>query len=130
MGWLLGSSTRTPTTLTSFTLPRYPVARAADSGRESPRSTSEPRPQPGLDQRRVQRDRQGGDLPGDLLGAGPTLGVALPDHRGDDLLDEPDLPVGGRAERPQVAWLDAEPRELRGALGDQQRIAVVVAGAG
>jgi hypothetical protein len=37
----------------------------------------------------VQLDRQRRELAGDLVGAGPGLGVALAHERGDDLLDEP-----------------------------------------
>src|SRR5581483_1261220 len=56
-----------------------------------------------LDERRVQPDGQRGELPHGLLGARLGLAAALPDHRFDDLREQPDLAFGGGAERPQVA---------------------------
>ena len=65
-----------------------------------------------------------------VLGATLRGGVAAPREGCDDLLDEAHLPVGGRLERAQVPGLEAEVGELARRLGDDERIAVEVAGAG
>ena len=49
------------------------------------------------------------------------LGVALAQQRGDDLLDEADLAVGGDLERAQVSGLDAERGHLGDGAGDDER---------
>src|SRR5689334_5541238 len=77
-----------------------------------------------LDQRRVQPYGQRGDLRRHVLGASAGGGVAAAGERGDDLLDEPDLAVGGGLEGAQVTRLEAEVGELARGLGDDQRVAV------
>ncbi len=77
----------------------------------------------------MQAHRQRGDLADGLLGAGRGGGVAAATQRGDDLLDQADLAVGGGFEGAQVARLEAEVGQLAGGLGDDQGVGVVVAGA-
>jgi len=74
-------------------------------------------PERGLHQRRVQPDRE----PGELLRAGlrvrPGLRVAMPPERCDHLVDETGFAVGRRLHHTQMPWLDPEPPQL----GDQRR---------
>ena len=78
----------------------------------------------------MQAHRQRRDLGRGVLGAAPGGGVAAPREGCDDLLDEAHLPVGGRLEGSQVPGLEAEVGELARGLGDDERVAVEVAGAG
>ena len=79
---------------------------------------SAPSVEPGPHEGRVQSEaltEQVGLPVGDV----PALG-------GEDLLDEPDLAVGGGPEGPQVSRLDTVPGEGRGGTGDREgRLAVV-----
>src|SRR4051794_27369294 len=111
IGWLEGISTPTPKTSTSRTTSPY-SGSVRDSGA----------PQPGLHQRGVQPDGQRGDLADGLLGASLGPGVAAPLLRGDDLLDQADLTVGGGLERAQVPRLEPEVGQLPRGLGDDQRV--------
>src|SRR4051794_23297097 len=126
IGCWLGSSTRTPTTLTSERPVSLPSGRPGSSNGSSYRggvrfsslplppsiepvgSAPQTGPEPRSDERRVQLDRQCRELPDDLVRVGPRLRVALPDERCHDLLDQPDLPVRRGLEGPQVPRLDAE----------------------
>src|SRR5829696_77113 len=164
IGWFTGSSTRTPTTRSSFTLaasptpdlpdrrytvpvdgavgwvgrgaPVQPPSSARSPARvcrrpsrpaylDGPKSAAELGAQPGPDERRVQPDRQRGELADGLLGAAARLGVALAHQRRDDLLEEADLPIRGGPVRPQVPRLDAEAGHLGGAGRDGERVPVV-----
>ena len=78
----------------------------------------------------MQAHGQRRDLAHGVLGAALGGGVAAALEGCDDLLDQADLTVGGGLERAQVAGLEAELGELARGLGDDQRIGVVVAGAG
>src|ERR1700730_11503483 len=69
----------------------------------------------GLDQRRVQRDRQGGDFAREVVGAVAGTGLAALDEGPGDLRDQVGLPVGGRAECPEMTRLDAVVGERPGA---------------
>src|SRR4051812_44863837 len=134
MGWLLGSSTRTPTTVSSFTRepashgarnPRY-TAVAVENGVEksTTSSASELWSQSRLHQHGVQPHGQCTELARDLFGSASSFRIALAHQRRHHLLDQSDLAIGGGAERPQVAWLQPEPAHLGHGLGDDQSIAV------
>src|SRR5919107_4545652 len=129
IGWFPGSSTRTPTTLSSCTvgLPQLRPGTGGGSGRAAggrrvgagavdsvpgpdhgtPESGAQEIPQTCLQQRTVQLGGEGGEL-AELLG-GPVAGLlrAGPQHRSDQLLDQPGLPLGAVLVDPQVPRLDA-----------------------
>src|SRR3954470_17821853 len=102
IGWLPGSSTRTPTTRSSCTV-RLPGRRSVDRSEASdggladdvhgtPDSGAEQFPQTRLEQCRVQLRGEGGELPELLRGPCPGLLRARPEHRRDQLLDQARLP--------------------------------------
>ena len=70
------------------------------------------------------RDSSPADVDRPLAG----LGVALAEERRHHLLDQPELPVDGVAEQPQVPGLDPEAGEVGDQLGDGQALLVVVEG--
>jgi len=74
----------------------------------------------------MQANRESGEFAGDLLGARSRFGIALSHQRRDYLLDQPDLAIGGRFERPKVPRFDAETRHLGNGARDHQRRTVVV----
>src|SRR4051795_12784567 len=131
IGWLDGSSTRTPTTVSSCTALSRPLADAPNyTGRAAERvlrSSPKLRTQSGLHERRVQLHRQRRELTGDLFRPPPGFRIALPNERRHDLLDETDFAVGRGTEGTQVSRFEPEPAHLRDGLGDDQRVAVVVA---
>ena len=117
MGWLVGISTRTPRTSSSLTPQPYSLSRAARPARTSAG---------------VQGDAQTraaaawGPPP-----PAPRPAAAAPAQRAGHLLHEADLAVGGGAEGPQVARLDAVRRQRAGGPGDGEgRLAVVPGGVG
>src|SRR5436305_5904965 len=105
IGWLEGSSTRTPTTVSSFTRhsagardPNYTAAPVT----EPLKLAAEKGAQPGLHQDRVQSHRQRPELPRDLFSATARLRISL-SHKGcDDLLHEAYFTIGGCAKSPKV----------------------------
>ena len=78
----------------------------------------------------MEPDRQRRDLGDGLLGAALGAGLTTAAQRCRDLLDQPDLAVGGSLERSQVPRPDAVRRELGDRAGDDDRVVVVRRGAG
>src|SRR5437764_14554714 len=115
MGWFPGSSTRTPTTVSSFTCTPLdasnvcreptPAPRAASNRR---RSAAELRAQADPHEGGVQPHRQARELPGDLVRPAASLRVPLPDQGRDHLLDQSELALGAGADGPEMARLEAE----------------------
>src|SRR4051794_25909825 len=117
IGWLPGSSTRTPTTRSSCTV-RLPGRRSVDGSQASgggladdvhgtPESGAEQFPQPRLEQCGVQLRRQGGEVAELLGGARPGLLRPGPQDGCDQLLDQSRLPLDTGPVDPQVTGLDA-----------------------
>src|SRR6478752_7558085 len=130
MGWLPGSSTRTPTTRSSCTV-RLPGRRSVDRSQASgggladdvhgtPDSGSEQFPQARLEQCGVQLRGQRGELPELLRGPRPGLLRAGPEDRRDELLDQAGLPLDTGPVDPEVARLDAVPGEAGGGPGHRE----------
>src|SRR4051794_7091090 len=137
IGWLPGSSTRTPTTRSSCTV-RLPQLRpgegtwwsrggtvdwsgAPPGGPEqvhrTPESRAEEVPESCVEQSAVQLPGQGGELTQLLGGARPRLLRAGPQHRRDQLLDQSRLALDAGAVDPQVPRLQAVPGQAGGGAG-------------
>ena len=122
IGWLEGISTRTPTTSSLHTLLRFagsdPCSTYTGAGVRVPVRSHRPScPQP--ERTSVACSRT--DRPASSRAASSARSraprVALAAHqRRDDLLDQPDLALGGGPERPQVAGAQAERGHLRDGL--------------
>src|SRR5207248_6728772 len=143
IGWLLGSPTRTPTTLSSRTaasvsslapapslLPRYtcgsPCA-VCGPGRIAGSLVPQRVPQTDAYQGRVQLLGQRGQLADQLRGAGPGRGRGLPGHRRDQLGEQSHFAIRGGPVRAQVPRLQPVLGELRGHPGHGKRVGVVAA---
>src|SRR5690606_29512281 len=66
-----------------------------------------------------------GDLPGELVRLGATGGVPAPGDRDERVLGRGELALGGGAEPPKVARLDAGALQLDERAEDRQRILAV-----
>src|SRR5215213_6116760 len=102
IGWLPGSSTRTPTTRSSCTVALLSGRPGGKGWRwrplhGTPESGAQEVPESCLQQRRVQLGRERGELTELLRGAGPGLLRAGPQDRRDQLFDQPGLPFHARA---------------------------------
>src|SRR5699024_11638101 len=75
-------------------------------------------------QARVQRHRQRRDLPRELRGTVPRIGVALPGDRSGDLLDEPGLTISRRPETAEMTHIHTVDSQVMGSARYQYRLPV------
>src|SRR3954469_8941753 len=147
IGWFPGSSTRTPTTRSSCTVPLpQPQARWGGGGawggggsgegsrgvvghvggvqlrpvNGTPESGAQEFPEARFQQCRVQLRRQGREFPQLLGGPRPGLLRTGPEHRRDELLDQAGLALHAGPVDPQMPRLDAVPGESGGGAGNRQ----------
>src|SRR4051794_12682810 len=123
IGWLLGSSTRTPTTFSSrtaapFVSPTSPCTVHAAGPSRCFALPSERLPQPDADQRRVQPLGQRGELAHRLVGAVAGGRATAAVKRRHQLREQAGLPVGGHPVGAQVPGLQAELGQRRGRRQD------------